>query len=228
MISILNKTVSFLYVSRAEASSILNYLGWTDYMLTKLYHPEDDGINPTPESENIREYLKQLELCLWVTVHPTYSTSPQDAAVVSHLADINREIAILFVDNGIVFGFSKKFISSMVKHLPRTTLQNLAVTLDRRHPERRIGQKPNPVLFNQFLSAISGGQVTSYAMAQNSLLYNTILTAIYHTRFIRLQEALKNMAPFLSQLSPWLAVIAQDRRVSTSWLQRYLGTGKET
>ena len=227
MISLTDKTVKFLYVSQTEASSVLNYLGWTDYMLTKLYHPEDVGINPTPESENIREYLKQLELCLWFTVHPNYSTFTQDTLVLSQFYTISREIVIFFVQDGIVFGFSKKFISSMVKHLPRTTLQNLAVTLDRRHPERRVGQKPTPALINQFLNAISGGQVTSYAMAQTTSLYNSICAAIKHTRFIRLREALKDMAPFLSQLSPWLAVIAQDRRVSTSWLQRYLGAVKE-
>jgi hypothetical protein len=226
MISVVNKTVTFLYVSQAEASSVLNYLGWTDYMLTKLYHPEDEGV-PALNSKLIQEYLKQLELCLWLTVHPNYSTSPQDTAVVSHLYDTRQEIAILFVDYGILFGFSKKFISSMVKQLPRTTLQNLAVTLDRRHPERRLGQKSTPILFNQFLNAISGGQVTSYAMAQNISLFNSVRAAIKHTRFTRLQEALKNMAPFLSQLSPWLAVMAQDRRVSTSWLQRYLGAVKE-
>ena len=208
MISLINKTVSFLYVSQAEASSVLNYLGWTYYMLTKLYHPEDDGV-PVLNSELIQEYLKQLELCLWFTVHP--STSPQDNAVVSNLADTNREITMLFVNDGILFGFSKKFISSMDKQLPRTTLQNLAITLDRRHPERRVGQKPNPVLFNQFLNAISGRSVTSYAMAQNISLFDSVRAAIKHT-----------------QLSPWLAVIAQDRRVSTSWLQRYLGAVKET
>ena len=227
MISLIAKTVSFLYVSQAEASSVLNYLGWTDYMLTKLYHPEEDGINLTPEFENIREHLRRFELCLWITVHPNYSISPQDGLVVSHLSETNREIAILPVNDGIVFGFSKKFISSMVKHLPRITLQNLAITLDRRLPERRVGQKPNPVLFNQFLNTISGGSVTSYAMAQNISLFNSVRVAIKHTRFTRLQEALKDMAPFLSQLSPWLAVMAQDRRVSTSWLQRYLGAVKE-
>jgi hypothetical protein len=226
MISLVDKTVTFLYVSQAEASSVLNYLGWTDYMLTKLYHPEDDGV-PALNSELIREYLKQLELCLWITVQSNYPTSAQEGTVMSHLYDTNREIAILYVDDGIIFGFSKKFISSMVKQLPRTTLQNLAVTLDRRHPERRVGQKPNPALFNQFLNAISGANITSYTMTQNTALYNNVRHAICHSRFTRLQEALKDMVPFLSQLSPWLAVIAQDRRVSTSWLQRYLGTGKE-
>jgi hypothetical protein len=211
--------VTLVYITNENSNDILDYLEWSDYMLQKLYHPSDEleALYPV----QIRTYLKQLELCLTVNVASNRTFSPSENNQLNYLINTSRDIAADFRNPGcIIIGLSQVTTALFFKHLPRNILSDLTDTLDRRLPERRAGRKFNPSQFIMFLNAISGLETLDYNVSYAEI---NLIELPVTFQFDRLRESIKDMAPWFTQLSPWLTTIAESRKRTSSWLRRYLG-----
>lgn len=238
MIELIYQSCVFITMTDAEAAQIRAYLGWSDYMLTKLYLRSNDEDDRGPDRQTpqlaLRGRFRELDVLLRMAEWGHRSCTPNEAVTFTRINN-KSEIRGLYEHAGyLTIGFSSTLVEFFENHLSLGTILDLAETLDRRLPGR-VSYPHDPEAFTRFLSAINGDQSyysERYLSTQQTQEMAYLKQIITSSTFEPLYRSLIDMAPYHTMLRTWIERIAPHRKVTPKWIAGYLsakglyGTGK--
>lgn len=198
-----------------EAPQILSYLSWTRYMVTKLRTPPPTG-DTIDEEAPVLTRLVEIERILRCTI-PGLGNSLSEERVYQRMQR-EKNIRVYYGPKTVAIGVSPAAANLFMTMLPKLNLPDLAHTLDRRMPGRMVGIPSNGP-FMTLLSYLSYGRSDAGWQIPPSI--GAIFLSLTRS-FVDIFTPDIDMKPFTDSAGAVLASIASSRKVTPTWLQRYL------
>ena len=212
--------VNLVAVSNSEVDALLQYLPWSGYMLRKLRKPAETAIaNDEVRLSKLVKLLNVIEAeCRGYMFH----SSVLESAAIQNYRGGTSFRSYVVGGYGLVFGFSAEVTQFLEEFLPYVNLDALVTTLDRRLP----GRFGKPTLTNTysiltFLTLITGSKAIYHYIT--TLERDALTIASTSGTFESLiQRPDKTSSEFATLLQPWVAAVAKDYHVSSTWVEKYL------